>query len=283
MTRRGAWSRMTLAVLVLIGLALALDAFWIEPSSLRVTVHEVALKHCAAPLAGMKIAVITDLHAGAPYIDLAKIEHVVEMTNATQPDLVLLAGDIFISSVIGGVVIPPQETVRVLDGLRARLGVYLVFGNHEHNTDMLRLKRLLESTSIQFMDNDVRRIMDGNRPFWLMGLADATSDHPDIAGTLSRVTDDAPIIAFTHTPDVFVQIPPRINLVIAGHTHGGQVMLPIVGRGRVPSAYGRKRFAAGHVVEQTDLFVSTGIGTSHIPIRFRVPPEISLLRLSQAP
>jgi predicted MPP superfamily phosphohydrolase len=274
---------MALAVLVLIGLALALDAFWIEPSSLRVNVHEVALKHCAAPLAGMKIAVITDLHAGAPYIDLAKIERVVEMTNATQPDLVLLAGDIFISSVIGGVAIPPQDTVTVLDGLRARLGVYVVFGNHEHNTDMLRLKRLLESTSIQFMDNDVRRIMDGNQPFWLMGLADATSDHPDIAGTLSRVTDDAPIIAFTHTPDVFVQIPPRINLVIAGHTHGGQVMLPIVGRGRVPSAYGRKRFAAGHVVEQTDLFVSTGIGTSHIPIRFRVPPEISLLRLSQAP
>ena len=271
-----------LAALALTGLALALDAFWIEPSSLRVTEHDLALKHWPLALAGLRIAVITDLHAGAPYIDLAKIERVVAMTNAAQPDLVLLTGDIFVNAVIGGHPLPPEPIVARLAALQARLGVYLVFGNHEHNTDMQNLRRLLAATPVQFMDNAVRRIDDRGTPFWLIGLADVLSDAPDVRGTLAQVTDDAPVIAFTHGPDLFPTLPARVNLLVAGHTHGGQVLLPVIGRGRVPSVYGHRRFAAGHVVEQTDLFVATGIGTSHIPVRFGVPPEISLLTLTQA-
>ncbi|GAC1624541.1 MAG: metallophosphoesterase [Nevskia sp.] len=274
--------RFALAVLALLGLALALDAFWIEPSSLRLRRYELALQRWPAALAGLKIAVITDLHAGAPYIGLAKIEHVVALSNAAQPDLVLLTGDIFVNSVIGGQALPPEQVARRLGALQARLGVYLVFGNHEHHTDRQNLQRLLAATPIQFMDNAVRRIDDRGSAFWLIGLADILSDRPDVSGTLAQVTDEAPIIAFTHGPDLFPTLPARVNLLVAGHTHGGQVRLPILGAGRVPSIYGRRRYAAGHVVEQTDLFVATGIGTSHIPVRFGVPPEIALLSLRQA-
>lgn len=91
------------------------------------------------------------------------------------------------------------------------------------------------------------------------------------------IPQKVPIIAFTHNPDVFPEIPSRVALTIAGHTHGGQVHVPIVGRPVVPSQYG-ERFAAGHIEEGgRHLFVSTGLGTSILPVRFRVPPEISIL------
>jgi uncharacterized protein len=272
--------RRIVAALALLGLVLAAWAFWLEPNSLRVVEYPVALKRWPASLNGLRVAVISDLHAGAPFINKAKIARVVARTNAAAPDLVLLTGDIFVNGVIGGHPIPFEATAAQLNRLQARLGVYLVYGNHEHFIDMKALAGLLATTSIHLMDNKVQRIENGAAPFWLLGLADFYSDHPDITGTLAQVTDEAPIIAFTHSPDVFPLLPARINLLVAGHTHGGQILLPIVGRGRTPSAYGRRRFAAGHVVEQTDLFVSTGIGTSHVPIRFRVPPEISLLTLT---
>jgi predicted MPP superfamily phosphohydrolase len=90
------------------------------------------------------------------------------------------------------------------------------------------------------------------------------------------------VLAFTHNPDVFPQVPHRVALTIAGHTHGGQVALPFVGRPVVPSKYGQ-RYAIGHVVEDArHLFVSPGIGTSVVPVRFQVPPEISVLTLRSA-
>jgi predicted MPP superfamily phosphohydrolase len=97
--------------------------------------------------------------------------------------------------------------------------------------------------------------------------------------TIHQVSDAGPIIAVTHNPDIFPKIPARVALTIAGHTHGGQVNLPLVGRPEVPSIFGQ-RYAAGHIVEDNrHLFVTTGIGTSMIPVRFRVPPEIVVLTL----
>jgi predicted MPP superfamily phosphohydrolase len=87
------------------------------------------------------------------------------------------------------------------------------------------------------------------------------------------------IIALTHNPDIFPEIPPNVELTLAGHTHGGQVDFPLIGRIVVPSDYGQ-RYAAGHVEERgKHLFVTTGIGTSIFPVRFRVPPEIAVLTL----
>jgi len=274
--------RRLIAAVVLTGAVLGGWAFWWEPASLRVSTYTLALQHWPASLSGFRVAVISDLHAGALYIDTAKIEQVVALTNAQKPDLVLLTGDIFVNHVIGGHKIPVPTTLKILSQLQARDGVFYVFGNHEHYLDLAAVAAQLAASPIRLMDNRTLKIEDPAQPFWLIGLADFYSDHSDVKGTLNVLDDEAPIIAFTHSPDVFPLLPPRVNLLIAGHTHGGQILLPIVGRGRTPSAYGRKRFAAGHVVEQTDLFVSTGIGTSHVPIRFRVPPEISLLTLTSA-
>jgi len=99
---------------------------------------------------------------------------------------------------------------------------------------------------------------------------------------MAQVTNDAPVLMFTHNPDVFPTIRSRFSLVIAGHTHGGQVAFPLVGRLIVPSVYAQ-RYAIGHIVEAGHhLFVSSGLGTSLLPVRFRVPPEVSLLELLQS-
>jgi predicted MPP superfamily phosphohydrolase len=102
---------------------------------------------------------------------------------------------------------------------------------------------------------------------------------PKIPDTLRQVRDASPVILISHSPDIFPDVPARVNLTLAGHTHGGQVCLPLVGRLIVPSHYGQ-RFAYGHIIEGgRHLFVTSGVGTSIIPVRFRVPPEIAMLTI----
>ena len=116
--------------------------------------------------------------------------------------------------------------------------------------------------------------------FWLVGLADAWTGEPEIKETLAKVPTGAATIAITHNPDLFPQLPDKTLLLLAAHTHGGQVNLPFVGRLVVPSNYDQ-RYAAGLVRENgKTLFVTTGIGTSIFPVRFRVPPEIVILTIN---
>ncbi|MDB5987078.1 MAG: metallophosphoesterase [Nevskia sp.] len=275
--------RLGLALAALI-VGLGLWAFWLEPASLRVNTYELPLRDAAAPLAGLRIAALSDLHAGAPFIDAAKLRRVAALTNAARPDLIVIAGDIFAQKVPGGVTIAPQVVADALAGLSAPLGVYAVLGNHDEG-DLADLYRSeLRRVGITPLDNDVRRIAVGDRHFWLAGFADLETGGPLIAATLAKVSDDAPVIALTHNPELFPAVPARINLLIAGHTHGGQVRLSIFSRALLRNIRDRKDdmpYLRGHYREQTDLFVTTGIGTSDFPVRFRVPPEISLLLLRQ--
>ena len=115
--------------------------------------------------------------------------------------------------------------------------------------------------------------------FWLVGISDFWEGPHDIEKALSRTTAQDHLLAFTHNPDVFPALPTRIALTIAGHTHGGQVYLPGLGRPIVPSQYG-ERYAIGHIVENgKHLYVSSGVGTSIIPVRFLVPPEVTILEV----
>lgn len=255
--------------------ALAFYAFYWEPSSLRLNRYDIALEQ-AGELAGLKIAVISDLHAGAPYIDLAKVDRVVAMTNAAKPDLILLTGDL---------AAPMQgdsalETIaRHLKPLRAPRGVFAVIGNHERWENAERMTRLLESAGIPVLENNNRAVSTGRGIFYLAGIGDDFSHEARPAVALAGVPRAADALCFTHSPDVFRALPRTCALTVAGHTHGGQVKLPLLGRLIVPSRFG-SRYAAGVVREgHKTLFVSTGIGTSIIPVRLGVPPEIALLEI----
>jgi predicted MPP superfamily phosphohydrolase len=112
-------------------------------------------------------------------------------------------------------------------------------------------------------------------------VSDLYTRPADVGRALASVPEGAPVILLTHNPDVFVNVPARVLLTLAGHTHGGQVNLPLLGRLVVPSQFG-ERFAIGHVHEDgRDLFVTPGIGTSILPVRFGAPPEISVLTVGR--
>lgn len=267
---------------LVLGLLVGAQGLVIEPASLEVHPSTLALPGWPAAHAPLSVALLADLHTGAPWQGLDALAQVVETTNALRPDLVLLLGDYVIHGVVGGRFVPPEESAPVLGRLRAPLGVFAVLGNHDHWFDAGRVRAALESAGVVVLEDQARRVEREGGAFWLVGLKDWWETDRDLAGALAQLGDDAPALAFTHNPDVFATLPDRFALVIAGHTHGGQVALPLLGRPVVPSRYG-ERYAVGHVVEEgRHLFVTTGIGTSIVPVRLGVPPEIALLLLLRA-
>ncbi len=270
--------RIVLAALVLLGAALALYGLWLEPSSLRLVRHDIP---APAPLKGLKIAVIADLHGGSPYIDEDKIDQVVALTNAARPDLVLLTGD-YVTSVarkFGGRHMSVESIAAHLAALRAPLGIHGVIGNHDRWENADRVASALRNAGIGMLENAHVAIPSPHGDLYLVGIGDHYTRASNSSLALSGLPPGAAAICFTHSPDVFPDLPQTCALTIAGHTHGGQVRLPLLGRPVVPSRYGQ-HYAAGYIREgQKDLFVSTGIGTSIFPVRLGVPPETSLLTL----
>lgn len=272
-----------LIAMVSLGVALALWGFWWEPDQLEVRRVTLALPGWPGGHQPLTVAVLSDLHAGSPYIDAAKIVRVVESVNAAGPDLVLLLGDYVISDVIGGTRMDPAEIGKLLAGLEAPLGVYAVLGNHDWWDGAAAIRTALTQAGAAVIDNQARRIGRPEGDFWLLGIGDDWEGRPKIDEPLATIRDSLPVIAFTHNPDLFPAIPARVTLTLAGHTHGGQVAIPLVGRPVVPSKFG-ERFAYGHIVEDNrHLYVTGGLGTSILPVRFRVPPEVVLLTIQSAP
>jgi predicted MPP superfamily phosphohydrolase len=183
--------------------------------------------------------------------------------------------------------------------LKAPLGVHAVLGNHDWWRDRAAQRarrgptlahRAFADSGILLLENDAIRLAQGGNVFWLLGLGDQLAFRrdrggcegaDDLAGTLAKITDDAPALLLAHEPDIFARVPPRVSVTFSGHTHGGQVRLfgwsPVV-----PSRFGN-RYAYGHVVEgDRHLIVSGGLGTVSAglaPVRFGVPPEIVLVEL----
>jgi len=266
------WAALALGLAIL---AAALRAFWWEPASLVVAEERIPLE--LATHGSVRIAVLTDLHVGSPFNGPAKLREIVEHTNAARPDIICILGDLVIQGVTGGRFVAPEQIARELKGLRSPAGVFAVLGNHDGWLDHDRVKRALEQNAIRVIEESAVRTQTSAGPLWIAGISDLWTGVHDVRAALARLEDDAPVILLTHNPDVFPDVPARVALTLAGHTHGGQVRLPFVGRPIVPSRFGQ-RYAAGHVIEGgRRLFVATGLGTSILPVRFRVPPTVTVL------
>ena len=225
----------------------------------------------------LRVAVASDFHAGAPDVDVERLSEIVDVIHAQSPDVVLLPGDFIDHDVALAEEIRHEEIAGALGRLGAPLGVFAVLGNHDWRHDGRRMARALSENGIRVLENDAVPV-DGDA-FWIAGLADELSREPDLDGTLAQVPEDAPVILLAHNPDVFPEVPERVALTVAGHTHGAQVDVPVLRDKMTPSKYGA-RYAGGHVEEGgRHLYASTGIGTSRLPIRFRAKPEVALLEL----
>jgi len=248
----------------------------------------------------LSIAVIADLHACDPWMTVEHIGRIVEATNALRPDVIVLLGDYVAGHNWLLSTVPDAKWAKALANLRAPLGVYAILGNHDWWDDReaqerwagpIQARRALEEAGIPVFENDCVRLAKNGQGFWVVGLGDQWAflgawhsggrrrlGVDDLSASMAQVTDAAPVILLVHEPDIFPQVPPRVALTLAGHTHGGQVRL--LGYGpRVPSRYGN-RYAYGHIVEDDrHLIVSGGLGCSGLPIRLGVPPEIVVVDL----
>ena len=155
-----------------------------------------------------------------------------------------------------------------------------VLGNHDAWLSHARVAGALQRAGVRLVEDTAVSVDTRAGPVWVAGISDLWTGRHDIAAALAPVKNDgAPVVLLTHNPDVFPQVPSRVALTLAGHTHGGQVLLPFAGRPIVPSHFGQ-RFAAGHIVEGgRHMFVATGVGTSILPVRFRVPPTVTILTI----
>ena len=259
--------------------AVATRALWIEPRRIAVRRVEITLEHWPRALDGLRVVLISDLHAGAPHVGLDRVDRVCVVSDGLRPDVVALLGDYVDPMHALGESVAPEEVAERLGRLRARFGKVAVLGNHDWLTDGPRVADALAGAGIRVLENEAVRLVRLPAELWTAGVADASERRPDVERALARVPGDAAVLLLSHDPDVFPQVPPRVALTVSGHTHGGQVNIPAA-RGRwIPSRFG-ERYAEGHVVEDgRHLFVGRGIGTSRWPVRLGAPPEVVLLRL----
>lgn len=278
--------------------AVVIEPLWRQ----RVTRYDLKLRHWPADLP-LTVAVVSDLHACKPWMEVERIQSIVEQTNKLNADVIVLLGDF-----VAGLrhyrtgLVAAGDWAEALTGLKAPLGVHAILGNHEWWSDAAAQRNghgptfgrvALERAGIPVYENDVVRLTKSGRYFWLAGLGDQIAFQPtrrrypgrplgvdDLEGTLRKVPDGEPVILLAHEPDIMPRVPGSVSLVLSGHTHGGQVRLfgwsPVV-----PSRYGN-RYAYGHVREQCDLIVSGGLGCSILPVRFGMPPEIVLVSITGA-
>jgi predicted MPP superfamily phosphohydrolase len=293
-SRRGFFT--WLGRLALAGAAAGTYAFAIEPGFLlRVQVHALTPPDWPAGFK-LRIVALADIHMGEPYMPVRRLNAIVETANALAPDVIVLLGDYVAGHLFVTEKIPVAETARACLALRAPLGVFGILGNHDWWDDLaaqrtgkgpILHRRAFEDAGIPIFENEGVRLSKDGRPFWLLGLGDQAAlkigrgrfrGVDDLPATLALLTDDAPAIMLIHEPDAFAEMPKRISLTLAGHTHGGQVRLmgwsPIV-----PSMFGN-RYAYGHILEENrHMIVSGGLGCSILPVRLGVPPEVNVINL----
>lgn len=254
-------------------------SFLIEPSWLRVREYTIRTPKWPKDAKPLRIAFASDFHVGCPSVGLEEMAHIVEKINALKADIIFLGGDYLIQGVLLGRYIQPAPIAEALSKLKAPLGVFSVLGNHDWWKDGDGMWKALERAGINVLENNAIKISNEDFSFWIAGIADDTTRKPDYTQTMTFIKDQSPIIMLAHDPASFLDVDDRPVLTLCGHTHGGQITIPyispIVIPGRAPLKY-----AYGHIEENgRDMIVTSGIGTSILPVRFGRRPEIVSINL----
>ncbi|MES1200101.1 MAG: metallophosphoesterase [Pseudomonadota bacterium] len=260
-------------------------ATFIEPNELAVRRVTVLSDHWrGAPLT---IAVLADTHVGSPHVSAARVEQLVAHVDDLHPDLVVLLGDYVAGHTPSAARSDAEHTeltrsLAAFAMLDAPLGVIAVIGNHDNWYGQQEITQALQDSGVAVLRNRNVTIRRQGGAFVIAGLADAMTDRPDFDAALDGAPQGADTIVISHSPDPFPQMPRDVALMLAGHTHCGQVTLPLIGRPVTPTRYGQ-RYACGRVDENGHtLYVNAGIGTSGLPIRFLNPPELTLITIRAA-
>lgn len=255
-------------ILIILFILLGCYSVFVEPNKLEVNHYKIQ----DAQLKDLKIVFASDFHI-KPY-QQKRLDKVVELINAENPDLVLSVGD-FVSGHNKKMTMPIEDIAKGLGKVKSKYGFYTTLGNHDIWQDSEKITKALKNNGIKVLANENVSIQLNDQKIYIAGLEDFMTGKPDIYKALDGTK--SPTILLTHSPDMFVKVPEGINLTLAGHTHGGQIRIPFIGPIFTASKFGDK-YSKGLIEEnERKLITTTGIGTSILPIRFNCLPEIVVI------
>ncbi len=240
----------------------------------EITEMDIHIRRLSAAHDGLRIVHLTDIHHSL-YTPLEDVERAVKMTNHLRPDVIALTGDYVTFS-------PTYiwPVAQVLGRLHARLGVFAVLGNHDFQVDADEMTHALEAHRIHVLRNSHYALDSGHARLWMVGVDDLWWSADDLEAGIRHVPARDPKILLCHNPvGVRMAAEHHIDLVLSGHTHGGQVRLPVVGGLYTRSKLGKRFIAGWNRLDGTQIYVSRGIGKVLVPLRVGCPPEIACLNL----
>ena len=249
-------------------------AYTVEPQKIELVEQTIPLPGLAVGLSGLRAAQISDLHMGA-WTSRELLERVVAAILAQKPDLVFITGDYLTTG--GDLDRALADLLAALSGLSQQVPVYTVMGNHDHQAGESELRGLLADLGIQELANTIQPFRRGGDLLYIAGLDSVSTGHQRLDILDREAPTDAPIILMAHEPDMadYSAATGKFVLQISGHSHGGQVRLPLVGPLVLPWM-GRKYPAGLYKIHGMQQYTNRGIGMIDVPLRLNCPPEITL-------
>jgi len=286
MSRRAFLARSTAGVVGVATGGLGSYASTVAPDRLKVRRYEVAIRDLPSGLDGLRIVHVSDTHYG-PFISRGFLKEMVDRANRLDGDLVALTGD-YVHFTQASV----ETGIDVLAGLRARFGTVAVLGNHDHWEGAAACRAAFTRARVPLLDN--RRMFltpqgltsraDGEHAMCIAGVGDLWEDDVRFGEVLGGLERTMPRLVLSHNPAAIETFngPHRLDLMLSGHTHGGQVKLPLLGAPVTTGPHEQKYLGGLCYSDRCTVIVSRGVGLAGIPVRHRVPPEIGLVVLTQA-
>jgi Predicted phosphohydrolases len=245
-----------------------------EANSLSLERVEISLSRLPKKLDGFKIIHLSDIHH-SPFTNLEHIQRAVKIANRLKPDMFVLTGD-YVSHETGYI----APVAKVLGKLKSEFGTYACLGNHDHWTDADMVTRHFRNAGLNVLINEGFRFEARGGAFWLAGVDDYMVGRTDVPAALKGSYPDEMKLLLAHNPIIFRQaVRGGVDLTLSGHTHGGQVKLRDEEKRILP----RRKLSSGlHRRKASQIYITRGIGTVVLPVRYGCPPEISLLELRTA-
>ena len=257
----------------------------LEPNRPRIVRQDFFLPRWPERLNGFTVALLSDFHYD-PYFSVHPLHAAIPMVNDLRPDLIVLTGDFVTAPLVGDdrkAAFAAEPCARLLRQMTAPHGLWAVLGNHDEATDHKHVARALQTENIQVLANQSQAIERDGARFWLAGVNDVLSKTADLSKTLRTVPANEAVILLAHEPDFAdhaAKFP--IDLQLSGHSHGGQIRIPLLPPFYLPTL-GKKYVLGTYRVGPLTLYTNAGLGTIGVPARLNCPPEITLLTLRRSP
>ncbi|EGF91928.1 calcineurin-like phosphoesterase family protein [Asticcacaulis biprosthecium C19] len=286
------WGRIIWGVIGLGVIAMAADAFWFEPRSTVVSEFDVEVPAWPKDTAPLRVVLLSDIHVDDVHMPPERVRKIAEQVAGLKPDVILLAGDYIGGDVFKGrkefgarpmrspeMIALDEEGLRALDSFKAPLGTYAVMGNHDCWWDCDRVREIFAETQVTFLENRAFRIERPSGDVWILGVEDGQTQNPDFPATAAQAPAGAATLTLTHNPGLFDWESNHAPIQLSGHSHAGQVRLPLIGAPVRVVRHTEDTADGYEVINGRILIVTRGLGSSGIPVRFGAPPQIMLLNI----